>query len=96
MTKKSISFDAMVNQSYTKAIGTRSGDLKARIKSGRLGMNASDYILEFIKETGDDVDIGYLKYRWGYGRYRREIHGIWFRKSCKHGYRQKTKNRVAE
>jgi predicted Rossmann fold nucleotide-binding protein DprA/Smf involved in DNA uptake len=83
MTKKSVSFDAMVHffmkhynipskkdleklmtkldrletmvkQSYTKANGTRSRDLRTRIQSGRPGMTASDTVLEIIKETGDD------------------------------------------
>ena len=42
MTKKSISFDTMVNKSYTKAIGTRSGDLKARLQHKRFGMTTEN------------------------------------------------------
>jgi len=107
MTKKSISFDAMVhffmkrydiptkrdieklmtmldrletmvNQSYTKTIGTRSGDLKARIKSGRPGMSASDYVLEFIKETGDEgVNFAEIQYKTGFAE--KKIRNIIFR-----------------
>ncbi len=107
MTKKSISFDAMVhffmkrysiptkrdieklmttldrletvvNQSYTKSIGTRSGDLKARIKSGRPGMSASKIVLEIIKETGDEgVNFAEIQDKTGFDE--KKIRNIIFR-----------------
>ena len=107
MTKKSISFDAMVhffmkryniptkrdieklmtmldsletmvNQSYTKAMGTRSRDLKARIKSGRPGMTASDIVLEIIKETGDEgVNFAEIQDKTGFDE--KKIRNVIFR-----------------
>ncbi len=107
MTKKSISFDAMVhffmkrydiptkrdieklmtmldrletvvNQSYTKAIGTRPGDLKARLQHKRLGMTASNIVLEIIKETDDEgVNFAEIKDKTGFDE--KKIRNIIFR-----------------
>ena len=70
--------ETMVNQSYTKAIGTRSGDLKARIKSGRPGMSASGYVLEIINETGDEgVNFAEIQDKTGFDE--KKIRNIIFR-----------------
>ena len=70
--------ETMVNQSYTKAMGTRSRDLKARIKSGRPGMTASDIVIEIIKETGDEgVNFAEIQDKTGFDE--KKIRNIIFR-----------------
>jgi predicted Rossmann fold nucleotide-binding protein DprA/Smf involved in DNA uptake len=107
MTKKSVSFDAMVlffmkqyniptkrdieklmtkldhlevmvKQSYTKANGTRSRDSRAKIQSGRPGMTASDTVLEFIKEMGDE-GASFLEIQGKTGFDEKKIRNIVFR-----------------
>jgi predicted Rossmann fold nucleotide-binding protein DprA/Smf involved in DNA uptake len=70
--------ETMVKQSYTKANGTRSRDLRTRIQSGRPGMTASDTVLEIIKETADDgVKFAEIKDKTGFDD--KKIRNIVFR-----------------
>ena len=70
--------EALVIQSYTKANGTRSRDSRARIQSGRPGMNASDTVLEIIKETADDgVNFAEIQGKTGFDE--KKIRNIVFR-----------------
>jgi len=70
--------EAMVKQSYTKANGTRSRDLKSRKQPGRPGMTASDTVLEIIKETGDDgVNFAEIQDKTGFDE--KKIRNVIFR-----------------
>ena len=70
--------ETIVNQSYTKTMGMRSGGLSARLQHKRLGMTASNIVLEIIKETGDEgVNFAEIQDKTGFAE--KKIRNIIFR-----------------
>jgi len=65
-------------ESYTKAMGMRSGGLSARLQHKKLGMTASNIVLEIIKET-DDEGVNFAEIQDKTGFAEKKIRNIIFR-----------------